>query len=65
VVDEVAAELGVTANQLVLAWLLHQSSPTVVPLIGPRTLGQFEAALPALDVAPTGEQLARLDVAGS
>ena len=63
-VDELAAELGVTGNQLVLAWLLHQRSPRVLPLIGPRTREQFEDALPALDVKLSDEQLARLDRAG-
>ncbi|MFI7703882.1 aldo/keto reductase [Nonomuraea sp. NPDC049480] len=62
---EVAAEIGVTPNALVLAWLMHQTSPTIVPLIGPRTLQQYEAALPALDVKLTGEQLTRLDTAGA
>lgn len=62
---EMAAEVGVTPNQLVLAWLLHQTAPRVVPLIGPRTPGQFEAALPALDVKLSDEQLSRLDEAGA
>ncbi len=61
VLTEVAAEVGATPNQLVLAWLLHQTSPAVVPLIGPRTLEQYEAALPALDVKLTVEQVDRLD----
>jgi aryl-alcohol dehydrogenase-like predicted oxidoreductase len=65
VLTEVAAEIGVTPNQLVLAWLLHQTSPTMVPLIGPRTLEQYAAAMPALDVKLTDEQLARLDAAGA
>ena len=64
VLSEVAAEVGVTPNQLVLAWLLHQTDPRVVPLIGPRTPEQFEAALPALDVKLTADQLDRLDAAG-
>jgi aryl-alcohol dehydrogenase-like predicted oxidoreductase len=63
VLGEVAAEAGVTPNQLVVAWLLHQRSPRVVPLIGPRTPDQFEAALPALDVKLTDDQLARLAAA--
>lgn len=54
-----------TPNQLVIAWLLHQRQPTVIPLIGPRTLEQLKAALPALDVQPTSEHLARLDAAGA
>ncbi|MBL7258754.1 aldo/keto reductase [Paractinoplanes lichenicola] len=59
-VAEVAAEAGVTPNQLVVAWLLHQTSPRVLPLIGPRTVQQFEDSLPALDVKLTEDQLARL-----
>jgi aryl-alcohol dehydrogenase-like predicted oxidoreductase len=65
VLTEVAAEVGVTPNQLVLAWLLHQGSPRLVPLIGPRTVDQYEAALPALDVKLTSDQLERLDSAGA
>ncbi|WP_129664575.1 aldo/keto reductase [Phytoactinopolyspora endophytica] len=65
VVEEIAAEVDATPNQLVLAWLLHQTSPTIVPIIGPRTLEQYDAAMPALDVKLTGEQLARLDAAGA
>ena len=64
VLGEVAAEAGVTPNQLVVAWLLHQSGPRVIPLIGPRTPAQLENLLPALDVKLTGEQLTRLDEAG-
>jgi aryl-alcohol dehydrogenase-like predicted oxidoreductase len=60
----VAAEVGRTPNQVVLAWLLHQTSPAIVPLIGPRTVEQYAAALPALDVKLTADQLARLDAAG-
>ncbi|WP_250008435.1 aldo/keto reductase [Actinoplanes sp. M2I2] len=65
VLAEVAAEAGVTPNQLVLAWLLHQEAPPVLPLIGPRTREQFEAALPALDVKLSDDQLERLDRAGA
>ncbi|PRX99671.1 aldo/keto reductase [Allonocardiopsis opalescens] len=64
-VTEIAAEAGATPNQVVLAWLMHQERPRVVPLAGPRTLEQLEAALPALDVKLTEEQLARLDAAGA
>jgi aryl-alcohol dehydrogenase-like predicted oxidoreductase len=63
VLGAVAEEAGVTPNQLVVAWLLHQTSPRVIPLIGPRTPDQFEASLPALDVKLTPEQLDRLDAA--
>ncbi|HKT05164.1 MAG TPA: aldo/keto reductase [Rugosimonospora sp.] len=63
--DELAAELGANPNQLVVAWLLHQARPAVLPLIGPRTLEQFEDLLPALDIKLDAEQLARLDSAGA
>jgi aryl-alcohol dehydrogenase-like predicted oxidoreductase len=63
--EQVAAELGATPNQTVLAWMLHQDDPVRIPLIGPRTVEQFEAALPALDLKLTDEQLRRLNVAGA
>jgi aryl-alcohol dehydrogenase-like predicted oxidoreductase len=55
----------VRPNQLVLARLLHQTGPTPVSLIGPRTLDQFDAAMGALNVKLSDEQLGRLDAAGS
>ncbi|MFC0532680.1 aldo/keto reductase [Phytohabitans kaempferiae] len=65
VLTELAGELGVTPNQLVIAWLLHQTDPAMVTLLGSRTVEQFEAALPALDVKLDAAQLARLDAAGA
>ncbi|MGB3442736.1 MAG: aldo/keto reductase [Actinophytocola sp.] len=56
-----AGDLGVTPNQLVLAWLLHQTDPTPVTLAGPRTPAQLDIALGALDVKLTDEELALLD----
>jgi aryl-alcohol dehydrogenase-like predicted oxidoreductase len=50
VLREVAADAGVTPNQLVLAWLMAQDSPPVIPLIGPRTGEQLDDLLPALDI---------------
>jgi aryl-alcohol dehydrogenase-like predicted oxidoreductase len=63
-VREVAAEIGGTPNQTVLAWLMRQT-PTMIPLIGPRTFEQYESALPALDLVLTDEQAKRLDEAGA
>ena len=60
-VGEVAAEVGATPNQVVLAWLLRTTAPTIVPLIGPRTLEQYESAYAALEVTLTDEQMARLN----
>lgn len=60
-VSDLAVDLGVTPNQVVLAWLLHQTAPTPVTLIGPRTLPQFEEALLALSIKLSDEQLTALD----
>lgn len=65
VLDEMALEMDVTPGQLVIAWLLHQTAPTRVPLIGPRTMEQYDAALPALDIKLTDEELMRLNSAGA
>jgi aryl-alcohol dehydrogenase-like predicted oxidoreductase len=43
-----------------LAWLL--ANPVVTaPIIGPRTLGQLEGSLRALEIELSAEELARLD----
>jgi aryl-alcohol dehydrogenase-like predicted oxidoreductase len=64
VVAKLAAELGITGNQVVLAWLLHQTAPRRVPLIGPRTLDQYDAAVAALDVVLDESTRTALDQAG-
>ena len=56
-----AGDLGVTPNQLVLAWLLHQTDPAPITLTGPRTPAQLDNSLAALDIKLTDEQLAHLD----
>jgi aryl-alcohol dehydrogenase-like predicted oxidoreductase len=40
--DEVAAGLGVTVNQLVLAWMLSASNPPVIPIPGASTVEQLD-----------------------
>ena len=62
---EVAAELDVRPNQLVVAWLLRQTAPAPVALVGPRTMAQFETALSTVDIKLSDDQLARLDEAGA
>jgi predicted dehydrogenase/aryl-alcohol dehydrogenase-like predicted oxidoreductase len=54
-----AADLGVPATAVALAFVLHQPFPTF-PLIGPRTLTETHGSLRALDVALTPEQVAWL-----
>jgi aryl-alcohol dehydrogenase-like predicted oxidoreductase len=64
-VRKVADEVGATPNQVALSWMLHQNSPAVVALIGPRTWDQYAGAMPAIDLTLTDEQLSRLDAAGA
>ena len=58
-VQELAAEVGCTSNQLVLAWLMAQ--PRVSPITGVRTYEQFEQNLAAADVELPEQVLAQLD----
>lgn len=45
VLGEVANEVGARPNQVVLAWLMRQPSPATVPIVGPRTLEQYDQAV--------------------
>jgi aryl-alcohol dehydrogenase-like predicted oxidoreductase len=60
VVEALAAEKGVTASQVALAWLLRQPGVTA-PIVGPRTMAHFEDNLGAVNVEITDEDRARLD----
>ena len=53
-------ELGQAPADVGLAWLLHQPAVTA-PIVGPRTMEQFEGSLAALDVQLDDAALARLD----
>ncbi|MBN1094961.1 aldo/keto reductase [Blastococcus sp. TML/C7B] len=53
-------EIGAAPADVGVAWLLHQEAVTA-PIIGPRTMAQFEGALTALDLTLADDQLARLD----
>ena len=59
---EVAAELGATRGQIVLAWLLH-SSPSIRPILGVSSLAQLEEALTAGDLTLDAAAMERLDSA--
>ncbi|MGW1339570.1 aldo/keto reductase [Kribbella sp. NPDC002412] len=65
VLTEIAAELDITPNQLVVSWLLHQTDPELITLVGPRTPEQLEVALAAADIKLTEDQLDRLDKASA
>jgi NDP-hexose C3-ketoreductase / dTDP-4-oxo-2-deoxy-alpha-D-pentos-2-ene 2,3-reductase len=54
------AELGEEPAHVGLAWLLHQPAVTA-PIVGPRTIGQLDAALRALEIALDEKALRRLD----
>ena len=53
-------EIGESPADVALAWLLYQPGVTA-PIIGPRTMAQFEGNLHSLDVKLSEEQLKMLD----
>ena len=53
-------ELGQEPATVALGWLLHQRGVTA-PIVGPRTLGQLDDALPALELRLDQDALSRLD----
>jgi aryl-alcohol dehydrogenase-like predicted oxidoreductase len=57
---EVAAERGVTAQQVTLAWMLA-ASPVVIPIPGSSRPETIRASVSAVDLALTPEQIGRLD----
>jgi aryl-alcohol dehydrogenase-like predicted oxidoreductase len=57
---EVASELGVSAQQVALAWELAQS-PVVIPIPGAKRPQSIRDSAAAADLDLTEEQLARLD----
>ena len=63
VLDAVAAELGASPGQVVLAWLAAQRSPRVIPLIGTTRVTRYREAAEAMELTLTGDQVARLDAA--
>ncbi|QND54341.1 Gfo/Idh/MocA family oxidoreductase (plasmid) [Phyllobacterium sp. 628] len=57
---ELAEKLGRNPIHIALAYVLAQPFP-VIPLIGPRTLGELEDSLSALDIKLTPEQVKWLE----
>jgi len=57
---EVADEIGVTRNQVVLSWLLG-GSPRIMPIVGVSAAQHVDEALAAADVVLTTDQRRRLD----
>lgn len=60
----VAEEVGATANQVVLAWMV-QSDPPVIPLVAASTTGQMQENLGTLEIKLTAEQMVRLNDASA
>jgi aryl-alcohol dehydrogenase-like predicted oxidoreductase len=60
VVRDLAERKDATPVQVSVAWLL-ESDRVTVPIIGPRTVDQFEEYLGALEVSLTDEEVSRLE----
>ena len=58
--DPIAAEKGCTLAQLALTWVLGRPGVTS-PIIGPRTMEQFEDNLGALEVVLSDDDLSKID----
>jgi aryl-alcohol dehydrogenase-like predicted oxidoreductase len=63
VLGEVAAELGATPSQVVLAWLM-QGRPPMIPVVGASTVAQLDELLGATELHLDGDTRQRLDAAG-
>jgi len=59
---EVAADRGVTAVQMAIAWAMGRGDE-ILPLLGARKLAQWDEAKGALEIQLTGEETARLEEA--
>jgi 1-deoxyxylulose-5-phosphate synthase len=59
--EELARRKGCTANQIALAWVLHQPLP-VWPLIGPWSAAELANSVAALDVSLSPEECDWLDL---
>jgi len=60
--DSVAAELGATRNQVVLAWLIG-GTPAITPLVGVSSAAQLDEALAGARLTLSDDQRRRLDAA--
>jgi aryl-alcohol dehydrogenase-like predicted oxidoreductase len=64
----IAAELGITAVQVSLAWLRRRASiaPTaLIPILGPRTQAHLEEYLRPIELGLDDEQYRRLEEASA
>jgi aryl-alcohol dehydrogenase-like predicted oxidoreductase len=63
VLGEVAAELGATPSQVVLAWLM-EGQPPMIPVVGASTVAQLDELLGATELHLDSDLRQRLDAAG-
>lgn len=59
-IENLSKKLGITGNQLVLAWLLHQKNP-IIPLLGFSRTEQYMESIKACDIRIPEEILAELN----
>ena len=64
VLKSVAGELGVSPNQIVIAWM-RQSDPAVLPIIAGSRTEQLQENIDALNLRLSNEQMNRLSSAGN
>ena len=64
-VRTMAGSMGRSSAQVALAWLLQRPGHGAIPIVGARTLAQFEDNLGALDVHLDAGQLQQLDAASA
>lgn len=60
---ERADEVGATPAQVALRWLMDHERFTCVPIVGARTVDQFDENLGAVDVSLSHDQWDRIDAA--
>jgi aryl-alcohol dehydrogenase-like predicted oxidoreductase len=60
--EQLAGEMGRTAMQIALAWVLNQPELNVFALVGPRSRAELESSLAAQEIALTAEQVAWLNL---
>jgi aryl-alcohol dehydrogenase-like predicted oxidoreductase len=63
-VNQVAQQVGRTASQVSLAWLMHRKQP-IIPIIGTRKMNQLRDNLAILDIKLSAEQVHLLDEASA
>jgi len=64
VLKAIAEERRATANQIVLAWMIHRK-PGVIPLVAASTTDQMRENLDALDITLSADDMARLNSAAA